>query len=79
MLCAGGQEGKDSCQGDSGGPLMGENADQVLSVVYIVSITFVDLQCNQKEETSEKRGFHFRLLDLRISLCAYFGTPLDSS
>jgi len=39
MLCAGGQEGKDSCQGDSGGPLMGENADQAgqMMLVGVVS------------------------------------------
>ena len=31
MICAGGEEGKDSCQGDSGGPLMSNN--ELLGIV----------------------------------------------
>ena len=37
MVCAGGQEGKDSCQGDSGGPLVVQEADSTFTLMGVVS------------------------------------------
>ena len=37
MVCAGGEEGKDSCFGDSGGPLIVQEEDNTFTLVGVVS------------------------------------------
>ena len=37
MVCAGGEEGKDSCKGDSGGPLIVQGEDNTFTLMGVVS------------------------------------------
>ncbi|XP_038218231.1 phenoloxidase-activating enzyme-like [Zerene cesonia] len=47
IICAGGEEGKDSCRGDSGGPLMYEE-DNIYTVVGVLS--FGHAKCGSKDK-----------------------------